>query len=306
MRCPFLHKMNVKYCGLYRQTMIPLGGTDLATERCSQPGFRDCPLLTATRDTLPAADQCPHLCVADVHYCEAAPVRKLIPCNRTAVSRCTDDGHRHCQLYLAMADPAPETDDPEEPGDPPSPAPVEAIPMPGPLAYAPNHMWLDRTGGTTCHVGVDAFFARALGRIDGISYPYHRDGGRPVARFLVGSAALDLTFPNPMHAHEINAHLVVDPTEVLRDPYGRGWLFEGVTVPADPLDRGLRRGAEARHWMESECDRLAAFAHDQLTDGRVMNDGGRCRGDLAQRLDAGGLLRLHAEFFALKGRRETP
>ena len=35
-----------------------------------------------------------------------------------------------------------------------------------------------------------------------------------------------------MQGIEINAHLVSDPSEVLRDPYGRGWLFEGVCLPA--------------------------------------------------------------------------
>lgn len=307
MQCPFLRKMTVKYCGLYGRTMIPLNGDNLTTEQCFSPDHRNCPLLKEHPVEQSTGSVCPHLCIMDVHYCDVAPVRKLIPCNRATVSHCTNDGHRYCELYLSVADPHPDatgTDD-------------EPIPMPPSRAYAQNHMWLDRNDNNTCHIGVDAFFTRSLGRLDAVSYPYHRDDCRPVVRFTVDGAVFDLAFPNAVNCTEINTHLVVDPSEVLRDPYGRGWLFQGITPPAstngtsDPVERGLLRDEEARRWMDNECDRLAAFAHNHLPaqsadTGPVMQDGGRFCGRLADVLDSGTLYRLHTAFFSLQSRRHQP
>ncbi|MEZ4386417.1 MAG: hypothetical protein R3D98_02330 [Candidatus Krumholzibacteriia bacterium] len=313
MQCPFLRKKNVKFCGLDRRAMIPLGGLAPTLERCSGPDFRRCALLGEHGDAVPDGVECPHLCVTDAHYCELAPVRKLIPCNRTTMSRCADGGHRFCPLFLSVADPRSDATGSTD-SDPTADLCLESVPMPATLAFAPNHMWLDRGDGRTCHVGLDAFVTRALGRIDAVSFPYHRDECRPVVRLSVGGAVLDFAFPNAMRCTELNTHLVVDPSEVVRDPYGRGWLFEGLCPPArpddvtEPIETGLLRGEAARAWMDRECDRLSVFVHDHVTrpqpeTGAVMQDGGRPRGRLADLVDSATLHRLHTTFFARHDRR---
>lgn len=308
MKCPFLQTKSVKYCGLCRLTMIPLDSTGQAQERCSGPGYQACSLVHARHgDELPA-DRCPFLRCGEVHCCAASAVQKLIPCSATAVSRCSDDGHRHCSLYLAMADPQHEAaagDVAAAPG-----GVDEDLPVPGNLAFAGNHMWLDHKVGRTCHLGVDAFFGRALGRVDEVSFPFHRSDGRPAVRIRSGGVDFDLVFPNALPGAEINAHLLRDPSEVLRDPYRRGWLFEGIVSGSGsggrelPLRNGLLRGPAARRWMRRESIRLARFVHDRLLDGcdaaaPVMQDGGFPCLPLADVLPGGALVRLHEEFFSL-------
>lgn len=103
MHCPFLRKLNVKYCGLYGGKRIPLSAENAAAERCLSREYLDCTLVRAAAGGGAPQDHCPHLCVEDVHYCDLAPVRKLVPCNRTVSSRCGGEGHRYCDLYLALA-----------------------------------------------------------------------------------------------------------------------------------------------------------------------------------------------------------
>jgi glycine cleavage system H lipoate-binding protein len=310
MQCPFLRKMNVKYCGLCRLTKIPLQGTDLAAEQCSGPDYKKCTLVHERHEGPLPTDGCPFLSVSDVHYCEVAPFQKLIPCNQTTVSRCKNEGHKYCQLYLSMTETTQENESTENSEHAAETEPNgEDVSLPDSLAYAPNHMWLDRGDGRTCHVGIDAFFARALGHVDEVSYPQHGENRRPMVRFRVGGVDFDLVFPNVMQGTEINAHLVADPMEVLRDPYGRGWLFEGVTVPAPetphPLEAGLLRGMAARNWMRLECERLAGFVHEHVSEhseetGLLAQDGGGPVGVLAEAMDRRTLIRLHSEFFTLR------
>lgn len=315
MQCPFLRKMNVKYCGLCRLTKIPLRGTDLAAEQCSGPDYQKCTLVHERHEGPLPLDGCPFLSVGDVHYCDVAPFQKLIPCNQTTVSRCKNEGHKYCQLYLSMTESSPATGDSDDAkraatssGD------ADEVALPESLAYAPNHLWFDRGDGRTCHVGVDAFFARALGHVDEVIYPQHDDNRRPMVRFRVGGVDFDLLFPNVMQGTEINAHLVADPTEVVRDPYGRGWLFEGVTVPPSSpeaprsLEAGLLRGMAARNWMRLECERLAGFVHEHLSEhtdetGLLVQDGGGPVGLIAPAMDRRTLIRLHSEFFTLRNGR---
>lgn len=329
MRCPFLKEVSVKYCGLCRVKMIPLNRAGLATEQCSGADYLKCAMARENHDGMLPQDRCPHLCIGDVHYCSLSPMPKLIPCNKTAFSRCTDEGHKYCQLYLSMADPrGDDEDDAVSPGAAPTrlgnrcggpdtlpdrAAAEGEIPLPSTLAYTPNHMWLDRSDERTCHVGVDAFFGSVLGRVDDVSFPFRRNENRPSVRIRAGGVDFDLAFPNLFHVTEINTHLVVDPSELLRDPYGRGWVFEGITTPpaggesSHPLEEGLVRGTAARRWMQGETERLARFVHDRIGERGsetdvMMQDGGQPCGHLADALGRGELVRLHSEFFSLRGR----
>lgn len=308
MQCPFLNKTSVKYCGLCRRTLIPLTGSLGDADLCSGPGYLSCPLLKDRQNVPLDETRCPYLCVADVHSCGAAPFRKQIPCNQTTLSRCTNEGHVYCQLFLSLTEaspaPAPTVGTPSATT---SRQPAATIDMPPGLGYAPNHMWFDRGTGETWHVGMDAFFGRALGRIDEVIYPHHGNRRRPVVRIRAGGVDFDLAFPDVIQSVEINPHLVVDPSGILTDPYGRGWLFEGASLPAGPGREPdcLREGVAATLWMEEECDRLESFVRDHLephgvTDTRLRRED---RGPLGTTLDAPALMRLYTEFFTLKSGR---
>ncbi|MBU1702575.1 MAG: hypothetical protein KJ970_07075 [Candidatus Eisenbacteria bacterium] len=332
MKCPFLKEMSVKYCQLCRLKMIPQTHAQPEDERCSSRDYSKCTLAQSHYKGMQPQERCPFLCEQKVQYCSASSVPKLIPCEEDRTSRCTGDGHRYCQLYLSLARPQVKdlprrTDSGSSDGLQPrsitSPqrrvssqaltAPVgvrveyvEDIPVPIDLSFTPNHMWVDSSDGQSYYVGVDAFFVKVLGRVDQVSFPSHRGEGRPVVRFGISGVDFDLVFPSSINVTEINAHLTVDPSDLIQDPYGRGWLFEGIQFPGiggDP-DKNMFTGSEATGWMRNETNRIAQFMQDQHSKhhpevGHVMQDGGWIAGNLAGTLDRAGLVRLHSEFFSL-------
>ncbi len=305
MHCPFLRKLNVKYCGLYGGKRIPLSADNATAERCLSREYLDCTLVRGAAEAGAPQDHCPHLCVEDVHYCDLAPVRKLVPCNRDVSSRCGGDGHRYCDLYLALAEPRHPL---ATPGNAAGGADDDP-PLPDDLAYTQNHMWLDDGDSGRVHIGVDAFFTHTLGGVECVSYSVRRDDARPVALLRVGGLDLEMVFPLRLREIEPNAHLAAVPALVSDDPYGRGWLFAG--VPVDESDDGgatgaLLRGPAARRWLRRERERLTQFVHTCLDERRggtatdLATDGGDAGTRLSTLLDRRTLVRLHHEFFALR------
>jgi hypothetical protein len=89
----------------------------------------------------------------------------------------------------------------------------------------------------------------------------------------VGGLDCTLTLPHKLRVTGWNTWLRAEPSRLTRDPYGRGWLFEGVgDVPA-----GLLQGDEARAWMAAEIDRGSRLLHgclgDHPADGGVFAPG---------------------------------
>jgi glycine cleavage system H protein len=307
MHCPFLRKLNVKYCGLYGMKLIPLSAENDAAERCLSRAWHECSLVRESSVGGAPQDHCPNLCVEDVHYCDLAPVRKLIPVNKAAASRCGGDGHRYCDLYLAMAEPrsrGPVAEPGADPGD-------VVIAQPDDLAYARNHLWLDDGDGRRVHIGVDAFFTGTLGNVEAVTFPARRSAARPTALIRIGGLELEMVLPLALREIEANAHLAVAPGTVSEDPYGRGWLLAGVPVSEPGADAGptetaqFMRGTSARRWMRREQERLSRFVHDCLDERReagagLSTDGGHAEGRLSEFLDRRTLVRLHHEFFALR------
>jgi glycine cleavage system H lipoate-binding protein len=320
MHCPFLRKLNVKYCGLYGMKMIPLSAANAATERCLSPEYHECSLVRESKEAGAPQDHCPHLCVEDVHYCDLAPVRKLVPCNKAAASRCGGDGHRYCDLYLALAEPRAQaaSSGAGAHGDG-TPTAEGEIPQPDDLAYSANHMWLDDGDGRRVHIGVDAFFTSTLGNVESVTFPVRRELARPSALIRVGGLDLEMVFPLRLSEIETNAHLAGAPSTVSQDPYGRGWLFAGVPGPDSRNDQmnsvhlnsvhldseHLLRGPTARRWMQRERERLTRFVHTCLDERRgsgteLATDGGAASGRLTDLLDRRTLVRLHHEFFSAR------
>src|ERR1035441_777929 len=178
MTCPFLKETRVKYCqSAAIRKLIPMANSGRADEKCSSASHVSCPLFQAQ----PAEDEeswaCPYLRESLMQYCGAAPVAKFVPYSESLLSRCGNDSHRYCELYLALANP-------EQPAEP------DAIPMPDGLHYSANHMWLDITEDGVCHAGIDAFLARTLGKIDRIAYVGGTGRRHPAA--VLSAAGCDL------------------------------------------------------------------------------------------------------------------
>ena len=282
MRCPFLREAHVQSCQAspFRKQIVRSGGAD--GERCGSAAWQECPIARELTEEHPSAGTCPFHAESLVQYCSMAPVPKFIPWSDQAFSRCGSESHRYCELYLALAritapaatvgEAALGTDD------------VDGFPVPRWLWYAPGHTWLDVASDGVCHVGVDAFLARTLGGIDRVQFLTPKGLERPAAVLTVRDVDITVSFPNPVFITGVNGALRADPARLAQDPYGLGWLFEGIIRDravvgngAPKIADGLLRGDAATAWMRREGLRLrglAETASERISGVRLAADGG--------------------------------
>lgn len=280
MACPFLKEAQVKYCRTATvRKLIPLAqglGTD---EKCASAAHTGCKVFQMQPDPESASGPCPYLRESLMQYCGAAPVPKFVPYSESLLSRCGNDGFRYCELYLSMAHPVTPSD--------------EAVPTPNWLRFSENHMWLDVTDDGTCHAGIDAFLARALGSVEQLEYVWQKGRHRPTALLRSGGVDFEVVFPNRLLLTGCNLYLRANPARITAEPYTTGWLFEGIPLPETTA--ALKQGAAARQWMDSELHRINQFLQEQTG---TACDGGLFSEALVRRLDRGPMLALFHEFFS--------
>ncbi len=280
-----------------------------ATERCSSPGYEQCPSAKQYRSDQQDRAHCPFLQESLVQYCAAAPVVKYIPYSEASLSRCGTGSHVYCELYGAMAGPGNGTAASAPEGTDSTPL----AHLPDHLWYTKNHMWIGIGADHSCRVGVDAFFTELFGSIDAIGFVTKRGHCLPEVDFTTAGTELRMVFPRRVMITGVNTFLRTNPSRMLSDPYGAGWLFRGLDLeeaPAplrSPLADGLIPGRESGPWVRTESERLTGFVHDLLSarEGLVtMADGGHYQKKLFTLLDAGQRRDLFDRFFRADVRKE--
>jgi glycine cleavage system H lipoate-binding protein len=239
--------------------------------------------------------QCPYLRESLAQYCAASAVSRFIPYSEPLLSRCGSDSYRYCDVYLGTANP------PLQAAGGKRDASVGGIRVPTWLHYSANHMWLDAAKGGSCHLGLDAFLTRVLGTVERITFLKQTGVHRPSAVLTVRGVDLEVVFPNPILLTASNLYLRANPAKLTADPYGMGWLFQGVQLPGQPpVTSGLIRGDAILPWIEREIGRMSAFLAEcwiSRHGARLMNDGGVFSPDVLQQLNREETLRLFHEFF---------
>ncbi|MGO9239731.1 MAG: hypothetical protein ACLQBJ_02885 [Bryobacteraceae bacterium] len=274
MICPFLSEAQVRSCQLAPVRKLIPQTAAAGAELCSSARFAECAAFRRLRQAPGSATVCPQLVESLMQYCSAAPVMRLVPWSEAAVSRCGSGAFHYCDLYLEMKTP-PAHGGPKEIED-------GELPVRRGLRYTSNHMWLDVTEDGLCHVGIDALFARLLGRVESVEFVTPPGGSGPAAgapaRSMPGAvlraAGHDwlAVFPRPMTLTAWNLALRSDPSRLTDDPYGHGWMFAGKGVDS----AGLVSGEAARRWMEDEPRRLNEFVQSRsgcAADGGVVESG---------------------------------
>jgi glycine cleavage system H lipoate-binding protein len=308
MRCPFYRETRVRYCGAV-SVMRPVieASSPSNKERCSSPGWPDCSLVLERARDFPRLDACPYLRESPVQYCAAASVTKYLPQAAAPMSPCGDDSHRYCEFFLnaAHSEPRPAARVLE-----PDAREVGGIRVPRRLAFSPNHMWVDVGEAGSCHIGVDDFFARLLGRVERVTCLFTKGICNPTVVFDLGGMDLQMAFPNPLRISRINTRLHVRPERLIAEPYTAGWLFEGTAPEGRALEEvreGLIQGEECTKWMARELRRLEAFlsgcASGGLGRGGVPGTEPAGLQGLITRLKREDAMGLINEFFVLHARR---
>jgi glycine cleavage system H lipoate-binding protein len=310
MRCPFLRDEQVKACEAAPFRMsLARAATRGEGERCTSPDHASCPVAPRSHEAHPSASHCPFLRETLVQFCAATPVPTYVPWSSDPASLCAHDGHRFCELFRAAAGEAAlgPALAPADGADPRVDV-VEGVPVPGWLFYAENHTWLDPGDDGLWHLGVDAFLAQVVGRVERLAFLAVKGPARPAVVLTVHGVDLTLAFPRGEAIVAANTRLRSNLAHLTADPYGLGWLF-AVRTPATPSFAGLRRGAVAREWMSGEVRRLSEAVHARLAApgaGRVAADGGRFAPDLLAHLEREEALRLLADFFPILDTRRNP
>lgn len=274
MPCPFLRQGRARYCHAAPVRKLILDGPGATSEgRCASPDYRLCEL--AAKDESQGA-RCPHLEEIHVQYCGASPVTKLVPFSDSQMSHCINTGYRYCDSYLSLA------------------RPNHASPPPADLLFSANHFWLEPDESSLCHIGIDAFLAETVGRVDGVTFVTAHGTHRPTVTLTVHGVEWPMIFPNPLLIEKVNSRLRMDPARLTADPYGVGWLFEGWELPGKTRS-GLIGGAQASAWQTEERERLAREIHETQEFGA---DGGYAQPGVAQLLSRRSLVGLCQKFFS--------
>jgi glycine cleavage system H protein len=288
MNCPFLSDTRVRFCGAAaRRKLIPLAAIDAGSGKCQSARYRECAVYrerAVPEDA--AAETCPWLRESLMQFCAAAPSASFVPYSESLLSRCGSGAHRYCQVYASMAHPAAAEE------------PVEGIAVPRWLRYTANHFWIDVAEDGVCHIGIDAFLARVLGRVERLSFPASRGLRCPAVAVTAAGVDLELAFPNPIELTACNVYLRAASARLTGDPYSTGWLFEGAAVP--DTCRGLIEADQAPGWMEREVLRMNEYAQQLRQDGghHLAADGGEFAPGLIEHLEREETLALFHEFFS--------
>jgi len=192
------------------------------------------------------------------------------------MSSCTTGGHRYCDLYLSLAQPH------------------GALARPTDLLYAPNHFWLAVEDSGFCHIGIDAFLAEVVGKVDDVTFVTKHHTQRPAVALTINGLEWPMTFPNPLRIEKVNVQLRGDPSRLTSDPYGSGWLFAGWEAPGRTRT-ALITGPNAAAWEAEEREKLTCELHDKF---ELSCDGGQHVRGVAELMSRQARLYLLQRFFS--------
>lgn len=145
----------------------------------------------------------------------------------------------------------------------------------------PGHSWA-RLSDDLATIGIDDFGRRLVGDIETVELP--RIGqqlrqGEPAWRFTLDGRTVEMLSPVDGVVIEQNARVARDP-QILRDPYGEGWIAKVRPTRATVNKHQLLFGRTATYYEREAFEQLLAKASPDI--GRVAHDGGVAVNGLAQ------------------------
>lgn len=102
------------------------------------------------------------------------------------------------------------------------------IQLPHGVSLATNHTWLKPNADGTVTIGFDAFLSRLLGVIDKIAFPREGEVIVPAAATVTATSkghSLRIAPAALGQVIQLNKEALKNPSLILSDPYGKGWLM---------------------------------------------------------------------------------
>jgi glycine cleavage system H lipoate-binding protein len=129
------------------------------------------------------------------------------------------------------------------------------------LRFHPGHTWLLNEGHQLDRVGADELAVQATGSIEKVELPqpgrWVRQGQKAWA-FYHNGERIEMVSPAEGEVAEINPEVVRDPSLIVKDPYGKGWLMTVRVPDEESVERNLLPEELVPAWMDDGRRRLAA------------------------------------------------
>ncbi len=151
--------------------------------------------------------------------------------------------------------------------------------FPEDVSLATNHTWLRNNPDGTATIGLDEFLSRLIGVVEKISLP--RPGERvvpAVAGIGLSSRGRGLKVTTPLSGDviEANPDVLRDPSLLLRDPYGEGWLMRVRPRVESAREAEYFLVTRPGEWLHEQLGRLRDFLamNSQQSPALVLQEGG--------------------------------
>ncbi len=184
------------------------------------------------------------------------------------------------------------------------------IHIPDDISLAVNHTWMRTNRDGTITVGLDEFLSRLVGVIEKISIPDHGIPVSPSAADISMEAQgrfLRLSPPSAGSIIESNIEVIRNPSLILSDPYGKGWLVR-MKSTVDELATSrqyiVRRPVE---WLKEQAALVRDFIVMNALQGEpvLLQEGGLPVDGVLQQFDENVWKDFGRTFTALHKTRDT-
>ena len=220
--------------------------------------------------------KCPFLETRTMTYCNAYPIKKMIPASPLAQEPglCGTASFHECPAFIEASHGHGGTET------------VRGFLLRTDYYFHAKHGWVAhaKPQGDEVRLGIDDFAQRLIGPVDRVSLPQKdtviRENG---VAFLVhsGTRTIRVTSPVDGVVRAGNTSLEADPGLLNRDPYGNAWILS-VSMTGDGTGC-LFHGGVARRWLDWEIERLHRTLVQDL--GLTMTDGGEVLPEVSSRLN---------------------
>jgi glycine cleavage system H protein len=134
---------------------------------------------------------------------------------------------------------------------------IEGYKLPEELYYTKDHTWARVEDNGTVTVGLDAFGAKAAGKIEFIDLPMEEDefeigeafGSLESAKWVGG-----LLMPVSGTVAEVNENIEDDLSLLTDDPYSGGWLIKIKPLNLNDELKSLFHGDDIGPWLKKEIE----------------------------------------------------
>jgi glycine cleavage system H protein len=170
------------------------------------------------------------------------------------------------------------------------------------LYYHQGHTWVLPESEKVAKIGLDDFAQKLVGRIEALKIPKMGEEivqGEKALRIEVGGKGIEMLAPLDGEVIDVNEEVLKDPSRLMEDPYGEGWLLRVYSPNLRSNLRNLLTGRLARRWMDVVKENL--FSRMDYNLGLVLQDGGIPVSGMAKSLDPENWDEIVKEFFLTKG-----